>query len=89
MTIRSHGNAPHKPVLLLTLLRAIDISIIKDTFIPITPALAAIFAATLDKFVPLYTWQEEMNYPFRYVITDGLWERLSNLQGTSRLDIRL
>jgi len=74
----AHGNAPHKPVLLLTVLRAIDVGIIKDNFIPIAPELAAIFAAIWDELVPPNTWQEKMSYPFRYLVTDGLWEMIKD-----------
>lgn len=72
------GNAPHKPILLLSLLRAIDLGVIKENFVSITPELAAIFSATWENLVPGNTWQEQMAYPFRYLVTEGFWELIKD-----------
>ena len=43
------GRAPHKPVLLLTLLEAVDQGLVNGNFVPITPELAALFRQNLRR----------------------------------------
>lgn len=68
------GRAPHKPVLLLTLLDAVEQGIIKDNLVPITPELAALFRQHWQGLVLPDTCQEKMNLPFRHLLHDGFWE---------------
>jgi putative restriction endonuclease len=65
------GRAPHKPVLLLTLLDAVEQSIIKDNFVPISPELTALFRQHWQALVPPGTWHEKMSLPFRHLLHDG------------------
>lgn len=74
------GRAPHKPVLLLTLLDAVEQGIIKGNFVPITPELAALFRQHWQTLVLPGTWQEKMNLPFRHLLHDGFWELVKDGQ---------
>ena len=74
------GRAPHKPVLLLTLLDAVDQGLISENFVPITPELAALFRQNWQALVPPGTWQEKMNMPFRHLLHEGFWELIQGGQ---------
>ncbi len=74
------GRAPHKPVLLLTLLDAVDQGIISENFVPISPELAALFRQHWQALVPPGTWHEKMNLPFRHLLHDGFWELVKDGQ---------
>lgn len=74
------GRAPHKPVLLLTMLDAVDQGLIHENFVPITPDLAALFRQHWQALVPPGTWQEKMNMPFRHLLHDGFWELIRDGQ---------
>ena len=68
------GYAPHKPILLLSILDEIQRGNVKQNLIPITPELVASFRAYWRALVPPDQWRERMFYPFRYLIQDGFWE---------------
>ena len=74
------GRAPHKPVLLLTLLDAVDQGLINENFVPITPELAALFRQNWQALVPPGTWHEKMNLPFRHLLHEGFWELIKDGQ---------
>lgn len=74
------GRAPHKPVLLLTLLDVVEQGSITENFVPITPELAALFRQHWQALVPPGTWQEKMNMPFRHLLHDGFWELIKDGQ---------
>ena len=76
----SLGRAPHKPILLLTLLDAVEQGIVKGNFVPITPELAAIFRQHWQALVSPGTWQEKMNLPFRHLLHDGFWDLIKDGQ---------
>ena len=46
------GRAPHKAILLLTLLDAVDQGLISENFVPITVELAALFRQHWETLVP-------------------------------------
>lgn len=74
------GRAPHKPVLLLALLDAVEQRLVKENFVPITPELAALFRQHWQALVPPGTWQEKMNMPFRHLLHEGFWELIKDGQ---------
>ncbi len=74
------GRAPHKPVLLLTLLDAVDQGLVKNNFVSITPELAALFRQHWRALVLPGTWQEKMNLPFRHLLHEGFWELIKDDQ---------
>ena len=76
----SLGRAPHKPVLLLALLDAVDQGLVKNNFVSITPELAALFRQHWRALVLPGTWQEKMNLPFRHLLHDGFWELIKDDQ---------
>ena len=74
------GRAPHKPVLLLTLLDAVDQGMVNQNFVPITPELAALFRQHWESLVIPGTWQEKMNLPFRHLLHERFWELVKDGQ---------
>ncbi len=70
---KDKGAAPHKPILLLSLLDEIERGHITTNFVPITVELVAAFR---DNWRALAQpgWRERMVYPFRYLLQDGFWE---------------
>ena len=74
------GRAPHKPILLLTLLDAVEQGLIHENSVPITPELAALFRQHWQALVTPGTWQEKMNMPFRHLLHDGFWELIKDGQ---------
>ena len=74
------GRAPHKPVLLLTLLDAVAQGLINENFVPVTPELAALFRQNWQALIPPGTWHEKMNLPFRHLLHDGFWELIKDGQ---------
>jgi len=74
------GRAPHKAILLLTLLDAVDQGLISENFVPITVELAALFRQHWETLVPPGTWREKMNLPFRHLLYEGFWELVKDGQ---------
>lgn len=71
---KTHGGpAPHKPILLLSVLQAVRNGSIKDNRIFITPELVALFKSNWSTLV---TSQHHCNisYPFYYLKGDKFWE---------------
>ena len=77
------GHAPHKPVLLLTLLDAVAQGLISENFVPVTPELAALCRQHWQALVPPGTWHEKMNLPFRHLLHDGFWELVKDGWGSA------
>lgn len=70
---RSHGVAPHKPILLISVLQAFRNNIIKDQRIYITPELVALFKSNWSLLV---TTKHDcrISYPFYYLKSDKFWK---------------
>jgi putative restriction endonuclease len=74
----SYGAAPHKPVLLLTLLDLFDKGSLQKNFIAVSPELVAAFRFYWQALVPANTWQERIAYPFRHLTHEGWWELIKD-----------
>ncbi len=70
---RSHGVAPHKPILLISLLQAYMNGLISDRRIFITPELVALFRANWNLLV-ITNHDCRISYPFYYLKGDGFWK---------------
>lgn len=70
---RSHGLAPHKPILLISVLQATRDGLIKDQRIYITPELVALFKTNWSLLV---TTKHDcrISYPFYYLKSDKFWK---------------
>jgi putative restriction endonuclease len=65
--------APHKPVLVLTIVDAIEIGLVTDNRFRITPELIVLFRTNWRKLVIPDTWTESIGLPFRHLIFDKFW----------------
>lgn len=70
---RAHGIAPHKPVLLLSVLQAFQNNLITNNRIYITPELVALFKANWSLLV---TSNHDCRFalPFYHLTSDGFWK---------------
>lgn len=70
---RAHGIAPHKPVLLLSVLKAFQNNLIADKRIYITPELVALFKANWSLLV---TSNHDCRFalPFYHLTSDEFWK---------------
>lgn len=70
---RAHGIAPHKPVLLLSVLKAFQNNLITDKRIYITPELVALFKANWSLLV---TSNHDCRFalPFYHLTSDEFWK---------------
>jgi putative restriction endonuclease len=70
---RAHGIAPHKPVLLLSILQAIDSNYITENKVYITPELVSLFKSN---WTALVTTSHECRFalPFYHLTGDGFWK---------------
>jgi putative restriction endonuclease len=70
---RSHGIAPHKPILLLSVLQAYQNNLISANRIYITPELVALFK---NNWSALVTTQHDcrISYPFYYLKSEKFWK---------------
>ena len=75
---RNLNSAPHKPVLLLTLLSEIERGAITANLVPITPELVAAFRIHWRALVPQGNWQERIATPFLHLTSDKFWELVKN-----------
>ena len=72
---RNKGIAPHKPVLLLSILDEIDRGHITENQIVLTVELAAAFRENWHVLpLPKGPWLERIWTPFRALLQDGFWE---------------
>jgi putative restriction endonuclease len=70
---RSHGIAPHKPILLLSVLQAFQNNQIPDQRIYITPELVALFKTNWNLLVTT-NHDCRISYPFYYLKSDKFWQ---------------
>jgi putative restriction endonuclease len=71
---RSSGiNAPHKPILLLTLLQAVKSGLINSSLVYITPELVALFKSNWSALVTT-EHQCRMSYPFFHLKSSKFWK---------------
>ncbi|WP_018620735.1 HNH endonuclease [Spirosoma luteum] len=70
---RANGKAPHKPVLLITLLELIDKGLITENRITISPELVAIFKENFSLLVTATDYKDDFTQPFYYLQSDGFW----------------
>lgn len=70
---RSHGVAPHKPILMISVLQAFYNNLIEDQRIFITPELVALFKSNWNLLV---TTKHDcrISYPFYYLKSDKFWK---------------
>lgn len=69
---RSHGIAPHKPILLLSIIQAYQTKQITGTKIYLTPELVALFKINWNKLVQS-NHDCRISYPFFYMKSEGFW----------------
>ena len=77
------GDAPHKPLLLLTVLDEVAAGRITKNLVPLDSDLIVAFHQNWLARVPPETWEEKIALPFRYLVYDGFWELV---QGGTRID---
>ncbi len=70
---RSHGIAPHKPILLLSVLQAFQNGLITNNKIYITPELVALFKSNWNLLV-VTNHECRISYPFYYLKSDMFWK---------------
>jgi len=71
---RSSGiNAPHKPILLLSILQAVKSGLISSAFVYITPELVALFKSNWSLLVTT-EHQCRMSYPFFHLKSSKFWK---------------
>lgn len=70
---RSHGIAPHKPLLLLSVLQAFQNYLITNQRIYITPELVALFKSNWSLLV-VTNHDCRISYPFYYLNSDRFWK---------------
>lgn len=70
---RAHGIAPHKPILLLSVLQAFQNNQILDHRIYITPELVALFKTNWSLLV-ITNHDCRISYPFYYLKSDKFWK---------------
>src|SRR5690606_12951008 len=69
---RSHGIAPHKPVLLMSVLQMYYNKLITDEKIYITPELVVLFKSNWSSLVTT-DHHCQFTYPFFYMRSEGFW----------------
>jgi putative restriction endonuclease len=72
---RSHGPAPHKPILLLSVLQAVQVGLISSRRIYITPELLTFFKSNWAQLVNS-PHQCRFSYPFFHLKSSGFWNLL-------------
>ncbi len=70
---RSHGVAPHKPVLLISVFQSYQEKLITDQRIFITPELVSLFKANWNLLV-VTNHDCRISYPFYYLKSDNFWK---------------
>jgi len=70
---RSHGNAPHKPILLLSVLQSFQNNQILDQRIYLTPELVGFFK-TIWSLLVTTKHDCRISYPFYYLKSDKFWQ---------------
>ena len=75
---KEHGQAPHKPVLLLALLDEIERDSYPDGLITITPDLVVGFRTYWSALVTSPYWSATMHNPYRHLYQEGFWHFVKN-----------
>src|ERR1017187_2218 len=70
---RSHGVAPHKPILLISILQAFQSGLINTRKIYITPELVALFKTNWNSLVAT-NHVCRISYPFYYLKSEKFWK---------------
>lgn len=70
---RSHGVAPHKPILLISILQAFQNDLIDTQKIYITPELVALFKTNWNSLVTT-NHVCRISYPFYYMKSEKFWK---------------
>lgn len=70
---RTHGVAPHKPILLLSILQSYRSGVIRDDRVYITPELVALFKANWNLLV-ITSHDCNISYPFYHLKSSGFWK---------------
>ena len=70
---KAHGIAPHKPILLISLLQYFDTGLLAENKIYITPELVALFKSNWSQLV---TTKHDCRFalPFYHLTSDGFWQ---------------
>ncbi|MFY7732424.1 MAG: HNH endonuclease [Bacteroidia bacterium] len=74
---RSHGVAPHKPILLISILQLFGNKICNTQRIYITPELVALFKTNWNLLVET-NHECRISYPFYYLKSDKFWQLVPN-----------
>lgn len=69
---RSHGLAPHKPILLISIIQSYRIGQIQGNKIYLTPELVALFKSNWNSLVHT-NHNCRISYPFFYMKSEGFW----------------
>lgn len=73
---RSHGGvAPHKPILLISVLQAYQQGVLKDRFIPVLPELVALFQSNWNILVNT-PFECRFALPFYHLSSSSFWKLL-------------
>src|ERR1017187_10377220 len=75
---RSHGVAPHKPILLISILQAFQSGLINTRKIYITPELVALFKTNWNSLVAT-NHVCRISYPFYYLKSEKFWKLYQRL----------
>ncbi len=67
---RANGIAPHKPILLLSILQAFEHNLISDNRIYITPEIVGLFKSNWNALVST-NHDCRISYPFYYMKSEG------------------
>lgn len=75
---RASGDpAPHKPLLLLTVLEVAEEGVLPRSMLPLSPELAFRFFVYWSAVARRRTQKPDVRLPFHYLQSDGLWTALS------------
>lgn len=70
---KKFGKAPHKPILILSVIELIEEGLITENRIQITPELVATFQKLWLKLVPEEGWQPRFFLPFFHLSSEDFW----------------
>jgi len=84
---RSHGPAPHKPILLLSILQAVQNSLIEQNRIYITPEIVSLFTANWSSLV-LSNHQCRFFLPFFHLSSAPFWKLIPKQGYESLLSLK-
>ncbi|WP_258102830.1 HNH endonuclease [Marinoscillum sp. MHG1-6] len=69
---RSHGVAPHKPILLISVIQSFNAGIFSNSNVYLTPEFVAFFKANWSTLVTT-NHDCRISYPFYYMKSEGFW----------------